>query len=145
MSKPVYIDDAIKNAQHEERHFFDEPEERWFHAGEKVALHRVRSGEIVTDADLKVDELYRALAGMSALLDQVLGDYTIESHEEFEGWTATMRLTEVRECIEQEVMTGEECPVCTMGIHSLDDRMVGALNVASEAVEYVNNNPKEDR
>ena len=65
MSEPVHIDDAIKKAQHEEHHFFDEPEERWFHAGEKVALHRVRSGEIVTDADVKVDQLYRALSSIS--------------------------------------------------------------------------------
>ena len=49
--KPIRLADAIEKARKEEHHFIDEVEERWFHTGEKHALSRIRSGEIVTPAD----------------------------------------------------------------------------------------------
>lgn len=102
MSEPVHID--VAQAASEAGHNTStNPLLSVIHLAQAEAYGAVRSGEIVTDADVKVDDLYRALAriGMPA---------------------------------------GRPCAVCGGHAHYAD-----ANCLFMEAVEYVNNNPKEDR
>lgn len=105
MSEPVHIDDAIGRVMLLRKHWQSE----WGRS-RREALTQVRDGAIVTDADVKVDELYRALA---------------RGHN-----------------IRRDSQRMYQCDVCGNRWHR------GKTNHAdeclyAEAIEYVNNNPKE--